>query len=244
MRKNENLELKGRSVVITGGSSGIGLATAILARDAGASRVVLAGRSADKLAEAASFLGAVADPRQIDVTDEDGVARLFADLGPIDHLVTAAAGTYRGKITETDTGAAKALFESKYWGQHHCIKHGGPQVAKGGSITLFSGWISRKPMVGTGTLAAIDAAIEAIARIASLELAPVRVNAVVPGMIDTPLWSARLTVEQQKAHFEKIGAELPVGRAGTAEDVAHAVFFLMTNGFTTGSILDVDGGQR
>jgi NAD(P)-dependent dehydrogenase (short-subunit alcohol dehydrogenase family) len=238
------LSLNGQSVVITGGSSGIGLATAMLARDAGASRVVLAGRSAEKLAQAAASLGDVAIPYQLDVTDEDAVARLFEKIGPVDHLVTAAAGTYRGKIVETDTAASKALFESKYWGQHHCIKHAGPRMRVGGSITLFSGWISRKPMVGTGTLAAIDAAIEAIARIASLELAPVRVNAVVPGMIDTPLWGARLTPEQQRAHFEKIGSVLPVGRAGTAEDVAHAVFFLMTNGFTTGAILDVDGGQR
>ena len=238
------IRLDGQSVVITGGSSGIGLATAMLARDAGASRVVLAGRSADKLAQAASVLGKVADPRQLDVTHEDAVAGFFADIGPIDHLVTAAAGTYRGKITETDTVAAKALFESKYWGQHHCIKHAGSRIRSGGSITLFSGWISRKPMVGTGTLAAIDAAIEALARTASLELAPVRVNAVVPGMIDTPLWAARLTPDLQKAHFEKVGAALPVGRAGTAEDVAQAVFFLMTNGFTTGAVLDVDGGQR
>lgn len=241
---NAQVRLEGQSVVITGGSSGIGMATAVLARDAGASRVVLAGRSTYKLAQAASALGEVADPRQLDVTDEDAVARFFADLGPIDHLVTAAAGTYRGQITETDTAAAKALFESKYWGQHHCIKHAGPRIRSGGSITLFSGWISRKPMVGTGTLAAIDAAIEALARTASLELAPTRVNAVVPGMIDTPLWGARMTAEQQKTHFEKVGAALPVGRAGTAEDVAHAVFFLITNGFTTGAILDVDGGQR
>lgn len=241
--KVEN-ELEGQCVVITGGSSGIGLATAVRARDAGASRVVIAGRSPDKLGQAAAVVGKIADPRQLDVTDEDAVSRLFSDLGPIDHLVTAAAGTYRGKITESDTVAAKALFESKYWGQHHCIKHAGPRIRNSGSITLFSGWISRKPMVATGTLAAIDAAIEAIARIASLELAPVRVNAVVPGMIDTPLWGARLTAEQQKAHFEKVGAGLPVGRAGTAEDVAHAVMFLMTNGFTSGAIVDVDGGQR
>lgn len=241
---DRGIPLKGQTVVITGGSSGIGLATAEFARDAGATHIVLIGRSADKLAEAASVLGQVADPCQLDVTNEDAVAKFFADLGPIDHLVTAAAGTYRGKITETDTAAAKLLFESKYWGQHHCIKHAGPRLSAGGSITLFSGWISRKPMIGIGTLAAIDAAIEALARIASLELAPVRVNAVVPGMIDTPLWSARLSPEQQKAHFEKVGAALPVGRPGTAEDVAHAAFFLMTNGFTTGAVLDVDGGQR
>ena len=242
MRKISSM--KDQVVVITGGSSGIGLATAVKCREAGASRIVLVGRSRDKLSAAAASLGPTAETKQLDVTDEAEVARLFMNLGQIDHLVTAAAGTYRGKITDTDTAAAKALFESKYWGQHHCVKHAGGRMSRGGSITLFSGWISRKPMIGTGTLAAIDAAIEAIARIASLELAPVRVNAVVPGMIDTPLWGARLSPEEQKAHFARVGVALPVGRSGTAEDVAHAVFFLMTNGFTSGAILDVDGGQR
>ena len=109
-------QLEGQCVVITGGSSGIGLATALRARNAGASRVVIVGRSPEKLAQAVAAIGDVADPYPLDVTDEDAVSRFFADLGPIDHLVTAAAGTYRGKITETDTVAAKALFESKYWG--------------------------------------------------------------------------------------------------------------------------------
>lgn len=236
--------LEGATVVITGGTSGIGLATAELARDAGAARIVPAGRTEAKLADAVARVGASVTAVRLDVTDEDAVAAAFASLGAVDHLVTAAAGTYRGRVTETDAAAARALFESKYWGQHHCLKHAGPRIRAGGSMTLFSGWISRKPMIGTGTLAAIDAAIEALARVASLELAPVRVNAVVPGMIDTPLWGARLTPDEQRAHFAKVGRGLPAGRAGTAMDVAHAVLFLMTNGFATGAVLDVDGGQR
>lgn len=237
-------QLHGATVIITGGSSGIGLATAEMACDAGAARLVLIGRSREKLEAASARLGRTVSYRPVDVTDEGAVATTFASLGQIDHLVTAAAGTYRGKIVETDTVAAKALFESKYWGQHHCLKHAGPRISRTGSVTLFSGWISRKPMIGTGTLAAIDAAIEALARVASLELAPVRVNAVVPGMIDTPLWRTRLTADEQRSHFEKVGKSLPAGRAGTAEDVAQAVLFLMVNGFTTGAVLDIDGGQR
>lgn len=236
--------LTDQRVVITGGSSGIGLATARDALVEGAGEVLLLARSRDRLDAAARELGDRVDALVLDVTDEDAVATAFAAIGAFDHLVTAAAGTYRGHIAETDTAAAKALFESKYWGQHHCLKHGGPRVRPGGSVTLFSGWISRKPMVGTGTLAAIDAAIEALARVAALELAPVRVNALVPGQIETPLWSARLGEEQRRAYFARLGAELPVGRAGTAEDVAHAVLFLMTNSFTTAAVLDVDGGQR
>lgn len=99
-------------------------------------------------------------------------------------------------------------------------------------------------MVGTSTLAAVDAAIEALARVVSLEVAPIRVNAISPGMIDTPLWRARLSEPEQRSYFAKVGARLPVGRAGLPDDIAHAVQFLLENAFTTGSVVDVDGGQR
>jgi len=143
-----------------------------------------------------------------------------------------------------DTAAARGLFESKYWGQYHCVRHAAPRLGSDGSVVLFSGWMSRKPMVGTSAPAAVDAAVEALTRVLSLELAPVRVNAVTPGMIDTPLWRARLSADEQRAFFERIGRDLPAGRPGTADDVAHAVQFLLENGFTTGAVLDVDGGQR
>lgn len=234
----------GQTIVITGGAGGIGTA---LARDLlrhGASRVVLTGRDSEKLSRAAESLGPAVETAAFDVTNEAQVAAFFANQPVVDHLVTAAAGTVRGLVTELDVAKARALFESKYWGQYLCCKYAAPKLAPKGSIVLFSGWISRKPMAGVSTLAAIDAAIEALGRTLALEIAPRRVNVVVPGMIDTPIWASRLTSEEQKAHFDKVGAGLPVGRAGMAEDVAHACRFLMENGFTTGTSLDVDGGQR
>ena len=150
----------------------------------------------------------------------------------------------RGNVVDLPVTQARALFESKYWGQYHCAKYAAPQLPAQGSMVLFSGWISRKPMAGVSTLAAVDAAIEALGRTLALELAPRRVNVVTPGMINTPLWSARLGATEQKAHFDKVGQSLPVGRAGTPQDVAHAVRFLLENGFTTGAVIDVDGGQR
>ncbi len=233
----------GQRVVITGGAGGIGVA---LARDlvARGGYVVLAGRDAQRLADAAARAGPRASTAVLDVTDESAVARFFAAQPAIDHLVTAAAGTVRGLVAELETAAARALFESKYWGQYLCAKHAVGKLSARGSIVMFSGWIARKPMAGVSTLAAVDAAIEALGRTLALEIAPRRVNVVTLGMIDTPLWSARLAPEQQQAHFARVGAALPVGRAGTADDVAHAVRFLLENGFTTAAVIDVDGGQR
>jgi len=234
----------GQAIVITGGAGGIGMTLARDLLQRGVSRIVLTGRDGDKLARAAESLGSRVETAVFDVTDEAQVAAFFALQPIIDHLVTAAAGTVRGLVTELDVAKARALFESKYWGQYLCCKYGAPRLAERGSIVLFSGWISRKPMAGVSTLAAVDAAIEALGRTLALEISPRRVNTVVPGMIDTPLWAARLSQGEQKAHFQKVGAGLPVGRAGLAEDVAHACRFLMENGFTTGATLDVDGGQR
>ena len=230
-------------VVITGGSSGIGLC---LAQDLAlrGARLTLVGRDATKLAQAAAQVQGPVQVASVDVTDEQAVADFFGQLNRLDHLVTAAAGTVRGKVVDLPVAQARALFESKYWGQYHCAKYAAPQLPAQGSMVLFSGWISRKPMAGVSTLAAVDAAIEALGRTLALELAPRRVNVVTPGMINTPLWSARLGATEQKAHFDKVGQSLPVGRAGTPQDVAHAVRFLLENGFTTGAVIDVDGGQR
>jgi NAD(P)-dependent dehydrogenase (short-subunit alcohol dehydrogenase family) len=239
----ETMVFTAQRVVITGGASGIGLALArSVARQGG--HVILMGRNQDKLSRAAAVLGDAAQTHVLDVTDEHAVAERFADLSPFDHLVTAAAGTARGPLLELDVAEARALFDSKYWGQYHCVKYGAPKIKKGGSIVMFSGWISRKPAAGISTLASIDAAIEALARTLSLELAPIRVNAVSPGKINTPIWSGRFTPEEQQAFFADVGKSLPVGRAGTANDVAQALTYLLQNGFTTGAVLDVDGGQR
>lgn len=234
---------EGQRVVITGGAGGIGSA---LARDIvrRGGRVVLVGRDARRLASTAAEMGGAAETASLDVTDETAVTAFFASQPLLDHLVTAAAGTTRGTVVGLEVATARALFESKYWGQYLCAKYAIPLLKAGGSIVMFSGWVSRKPMAGASTLAAVDAAIEALGRTLALEIAPRRANVVTPGAIDTPLWGARLTPEQQREHFNKVGQSLPVGRAGTAEDVAHAVRFLMENGFTTGTVVDVDGGQR
>jgi NAD(P)-dependent dehydrogenase (short-subunit alcohol dehydrogenase family) len=232
-----------RTVVITGGASGIGLATARMVVDRGG-RVILMGRSRERLKAAREKLGPSASTIQLDVADEDAVRKAFTDIDRVDHLVTAAAGTLRGRLVDLDTRQARQLFEVKYWGQHHSVKYAAPRLAAHGSVVLFSGWISRKPTVEMSTLAAVDGAIEALARTLALELAPVRVNAITPGQIDTPLWRSRLSEPEARAHFDRVAHAHPVGRAGTADDVAQAIIFLMTNGFMSGAVLDIDGGWR
>jgi NAD(P)-dependent dehydrogenase (short-subunit alcohol dehydrogenase family) len=150
----------------------------------------------------------------------------------------------RDALVDLDTRRARQLFEVKFWGQHHCVKYAAPRMAPHGSIVLFSGWISRKSAVEMSTLAAIDGAVEALARTMGLELAPVRVNAITPGQIDTPLWRSRLSEMEARAHFDRVAQNHPVGRVGTADDVAQAVLFLMTNGFMSGAVLDIDGDWR
>ena len=230
-------------VVITGGSSGIGLCLALALAERGA-RLTLVGRDLRKLEDAAARVNGPVQVASVDVSDEKAVAGFFDGLDRLDHLVTAAAGTVRGTVQELEVAQARALFDSKYWGQYHCAKYAAPRLSAHGSMVMFSGWISRKPMAGVSTLAAVDAAIEALGRTLALELAPRRVNVVTPGMIDTPLWSARLSAEDQRKHFEQMGQTLPVGRAGTPQDIAHAILFLLENGFMTGAVVDVDGGQR
>jgi NAD(P)-dependent dehydrogenase (short-subunit alcohol dehydrogenase family) len=232
-----------RTVVITGGASGIGLATARMVVDRGG-RVILMARSLGRLKAAQAELGAAAAIAELDVTDEDAVRRTFTGVERIDHLITAAAGTLRGRLIDLDTQRARELFDSKFWGQYHCVKYAASRMAADGSVVLFSGWISRKPAVEMSTLAAVDGAIEALARTLALELAPVRVNAITPGQIDTPLWRSRLSETEARAHFDRVAHAHPVGRVGTADDVAQAIILLMMNRFMTGAVLDIDGGWR
>jgi NAD(P)-dependent dehydrogenase (short-subunit alcohol dehydrogenase family) len=173
------------------------------------SKVILMGRTRERLKAAREELGPAATTVQLDVTDEDAVKAAFASIDRIDHLVTAAAGTLRGRLVDLDTRDARQLFEVKFWGQHHSLKYAAPRIAAHGSVVLFSGWISRKPTVEMSTLAAIDGAIEALARTMALELAPVRVNAITPGQIDTPLWRARLSETEAQAHFARVARRAP-----------------------------------
>jgi NAD(P)-dependent dehydrogenase (short-subunit alcohol dehydrogenase family) len=235
------VNLTDQHAIIIGGSSGIGLATAKRLLSAGA-RVTVVGRDLQRLGAAARSLGDRAATYSMDCTDEASVVKFFAGSGPFDHLVTTAGGkAVDGPVADLDTDVARQLFEVKYWGQYFAAKYGGPRLGKGGTITMFSAWLARKPTAGFPTYAAIDGAVESLARVLSLEFAPVRVNVVSPGVIDTPLFD-NLSADVRRSTFEGVAQAIPLGRVGTPDEVASAVEYLISNTYSTGAVVDVDGG--
>lgn len=236
-------DFQGKKIVIIGGSAGIGLATAKALADLGA-EIVIASRSKARLAAAAAQIGDGAVGHRLDVTDARAVEAFFDIVGPFDHLATTAAAGAVGMFLEIDPAKVRAHIESKLWGQYFAARFGAPKLRAGGSITLFSGLVSRKPLRGATTAALATGAIESFTRVLALELAPIRVNCVTPGITATDVWSELLTEAGARDHLESIGRALPVGRVGHVDDVAKAVIYLMSNGFATGSVVDVDGGHR
>lgn len=237
------MELAGQRVVITGITGGIGRATAERLLNAGA-EVIVSARSQDKLDAVLAELSGEASGYVLDLLDMDSIAGFFENVGEFDHLVTPAATAMFAPIADMDFDAARAIIETKQWGQMVTVHHAVKQMSESGSITLFSGTVTQKPLPGSSMFAAVGAATEASARVWAFELAPRRVNTVVPGIIDTPIWGALMddtAAAEAKAGFASV---LPVGRIGTADDVAKAVAFLIDNTFVDGVSLVVDGGHR
>ncbi|OXM85126.1 SDR family oxidoreductase [Paenibacillus rigui] len=233
--------LQDQKVVIIGGSSGIGLETAKQAIALGA-EVIIASRSKDKLQSAQEHLGPRAKAFQLDTTDESQVQSFFEKVGRFDHLVVSAAETSGGSFLQTDTAQARHLFENKFWGQYYAAKYGAAQISPNGSITLFSGVVAYKAMIGSSALGAVNAAVSNLGQTLALELAPIRVNIVSPGIIDTPSRS-KMPEDARSSFYTTIAGKLPVKRVGTAEDVAQSVLYLIQNGFVTGTVLHVEGGH-
>ncbi|MFG1374946.1 SDR family oxidoreductase [Xanthobacter oligotrophicus] len=230
------LDLTGKRVLIVGAGGGIGAATARAFADAGA-RVFAAGRPGPKLDAVASGTGGAAVA--LDILDDGAIERVFAEAPAFDHVAIAAAATKSGPVSGLPLEAAKASMESKFWGAYRIAR--AAQVADGGSITFVSGFLSHRPSAGAVLQGAINAAIEALARGLVLERAPVRVNTVSPGLIDTPLWQG-MREDDRAAMFARTAERLPARRVGRPEDIAQAILFVATNPFVTGTTVTVDGG--
>ncbi|MBR0783090.1 SDR family oxidoreductase [Bradyrhizobium iriomotense] len=230
------MTLAGKKVVVIGGSSGIGLATAELAKGEGAD-VVIASRSAAKLDPVAERLKVTAIPA--DVTSDQSVTDLFRRTGPVDHVVLTAAQLRTGPFKTVAMEDVRATMEGKFWGAWRVAREA--EIRPGGSLTLVTGFLSVRPRPNSAIISAANGALESLARALALELAPVRVNAVSPGVIDTPIRAA-MPEAARKEMLAKTAAALPVGRVGVAEDIARQIGSFMTNGFATGSIVYIDGG--
>ena len=233
------MDLTGKRAIVIGGTSGIGLATVRQLVQTGA-QVTAGSRSADNLATAkeeepgATYV-------QIDALDRHALESLFADNEGFDILVNAAVPRERawGPFLDLDLDAFQATF-NKLWGYTNSVRLGAPHMAETGAIVLVSGFPARKAGPGTTAISAVGNAVEGFVRAAAVDLKPRRINVVSPGMIDTPMIAARGAERDQT--FERMTANNLVPRIGTADEVADAILFCLSNDFVTGTTVDVDGG--
>lgn len=237
--------IKGKKVVVVGGSSGIGLGVAASALKSGA-ELVIVGRSREKLQAAQRALAANGGVRTLaaDMTRESEITRVFDEVGAFDHLVsTAGTAPPADPIDRTDIEVARRFVDDKLLGAVLLAKHAVRRLSPGGSMTFSSGINKdRPPIPGGSVVSAIAGSFSYFARALSLELAPTRVNIVSPGWVDTPMFD-ELVGEAKAGYFESMAARLPSGRIATPADVAPAYLFLMESDFTTGQTIHIDGGQ-
>jgi NAD(P)-dependent dehydrogenase (short-subunit alcohol dehydrogenase family) len=231
--------LQDKTVVVVGRGSGIARAVTVAARSEGA-RVVVAGRDKAKLADAYDDPGINAE--QVDITDDTSIAAFADRMGAVDHVVSTASARARGKLADLDRKNLQLSFDTKVIGPTMLAKYFAPQMNTDGSLVLFSGVNAFKVNPGYLGVAITNGAVDFLTRSLAVELAPIRVNTISPGVIDTGAWDS-MGEDGKRAYFEQVSASNPARRIGTPDDVAGAVVFAMTNTFLTGVTLKVDGGE-
>jgi NAD(P)-dependent dehydrogenase (short-subunit alcohol dehydrogenase family) len=233
--------LRNKRVVVLGGSSGIGLAVAQQASEGGAELVIVSS-NAQRNQEAVKNLGGKAEGYALDLMDERAIQTFFAKIGSFDHLVFTAGDTlHLNELGAMDLRGARKAFELRYWAALAAVKYGSPHIRTGGSVVLTTGIAGQRPFKGWVVAASVCGTVEALTRALAVELAPLRVNAVSPGVVRTNLWQ-NVTEQEREAMYESIGKKLLVGRAGEASDIARVYLFLMQEGYSTGQVVVVDGG--
>jgi NAD(P)-dependent dehydrogenase (short-subunit alcohol dehydrogenase family) len=235
------MTLSGQRIIVLGGSSGIGLATAQASARDGANVVIVSSRK-DRIDAALATLPTGSEGHVADLADENAIRTLFARLGAFDHLVFTAGETLQlGPLATTDLDTARRFFALRYWGAYCAAKFGSGNIRAGGSIVFTSGLAARRPHPGWSLGASICAAMEGLTRALAVELAPIRVNIVSPGVVRTPLWG-NMTDTDRDALYRQMADKLPVKHVGTAEEIAQAYLYLMRQSYGTGQVLVVDGG--
>jgi NAD(P)-dependent dehydrogenase (short-subunit alcohol dehydrogenase family) len=235
-------ELLGQTVVVIGGSAGIGLETARRARAEGAN-LILTGRNPERLQRAASELGALSTA-VFDATDPAALERFFRDLPTtIDHVMVTAGRPQYGRLLDMDFAQARRALDDHLLLAVQVARHAAHKVRPGGTLLFMGGTGGRRTSIGLGIASTVTAALPALTANLALELAPVRVNLIAAGFVDTPL-SASLLGDQLDERRNQLRATLPIGRVVEAVDVAALAVHLMTNTALTGATYDIDGGQQ
>jgi len=235
-------------IVVIGGSSGIGLAVARRSLDDGAT-VVIAGRSQQRLDAARADLARTGPPagrlsaHPVDIGDPAQVTRLFERVGTLSHLVVTAADLPYGPVVSLSEDSMVRAVRSKILGPLFAAQQAAPRITKPGSITFTSGVAASRPAPGGALAATVNGALESMVLALALELAPIRVNAVSPGWVDTPVWDRLATPDVKNARMADLAARLPARRLGRPEDIANAVAFLIADTFVTGTVLHAEGAQ-
>jgi NAD(P)-dependent dehydrogenase (short-subunit alcohol dehydrogenase family) len=232
--------LAGKRVVVVGGTSGMGKGAVRAAAAAGA-EVVAAGR---RPPEARDPVEPGITHAVVDVTDEPSVRALFEQVGAFDHLLVTAAPSpgARGGFLEQDLAGAQEYLLGKFFGSWACARYAAPHLRAGGSITFLTGCAAIRPRAGLTMVTATFAALEAFSQALALELGPVRVNTIRPGLVDSDMWSFLDPAAREQLR-ERTRRSFPARRIGTIDDISHAAVFLMTNPYVTGAILEVSGGE-
>jgi NAD(P)-dependent dehydrogenase (short-subunit alcohol dehydrogenase family) len=230
--------LQGTRVLVLGGTSGIGLATAQAAAAAGAN-VTVASRSSDKVSAALSQIGHRVSGTALDTTDDAALEAFFDKQPEWDHIVVSVAAGRSAGLRDLSLQDAYGNMNAKFWTAYKTAKLA--RITPEGSLTLVSGFLSTRPNKDALLQGCINAALESLGRGLALALSPVRVNTISPGLIDTPI-RAGMPADRKKAMLDHAAATLPARRVGQAEDVADAILMVMTNPFTTGSTIFIDGG--
>jgi NAD(P)-dependent dehydrogenase (short-subunit alcohol dehydrogenase family) len=233
--------LHGKKLLIVGGGSGIARQLACDAT-AGGAEVILAGRGKRALDDSAAKLDGAVSTVRLDLGEEDSIRALASGIGELDYVVSLAAAHANGPVVGLERDAVAAAFDAKVIGPILLTKHLAPRIREGGSIMLFSGVAAWRPAPGLAVMATTNGAVDFLARALAVELAPIRVNALSPGIVDSGAWDAM--GENRDRFFADTAAKNPARRIGRPADISSAALHALTNPFLTGTTLHVDGGGR
>ena len=230
------VDFSAQHVLVIGGSSGIGFATAAVAASLGAN-VTVASRTQDKVQRAAQAIGPAVVGRVIDVTSDASVDTFFADSRVWDHVIVTGSHATILPVRTSPMDVAQASFNSKFWGFYRVAR--AVSIRPGGSLGVVAGFLATRPSAQRALMGAINAALESLVQGLALEMKPVRVNAVSPAMVDTDMWGSKA---EREATVAKVGASYPAGRIGTPEDIARQLLLLAATPYATGTVVTLDGG--